>query len=232
MEQNNSSIEIARQTLLQLSKRNKPPTPDNYRSVYDEISGVKSNGGVIELGKILQKVLLDSGKNNPKLIAAERSISLLIEKQDWVKLEEQFRKLFPSGNNNAIEVNWSVLIRTLLKQLELSHKGITLSRKKEGLSRVLTNFANDPLVLGEKIQALIRSWGNETTATVEALDTPNTEVPKSATTQVQQAPTTTSPAQDNTSNNEEAMAAKWREMMLKTFELVLIPLLEGSPEAQ
>jgi len=55
-----------------------------------------------------------------------------------------------------------VLIRTLLKQLETSHKGITLSRKKEGLSRVLANFAKDPNVLAEKVQALMRSWGNDT----------------------------------------------------------------------
>lgn len=53
---------------------------------------------------------------------------------------------------------WSGLIRDLLKQLESHHKGITLSRKKEGLEQVLSRFAANQEVLYEKIQGLLRSW--------------------------------------------------------------------------
>ncbi len=53
---------------------------------------------------------------------------------------------------------WAGLIRDLLKQLEAHHKGITLSRKKEGLEQVLSRFATNPEVLYEKIQGLLRSW--------------------------------------------------------------------------
>ncbi len=59
---------------------------------------------------------------------------------------------------------WSALIRDLLKQLEIPHKGITLSRKKEGVETVLTKFANKPDELHEKLRGLIRSWSSAPTS--------------------------------------------------------------------
>lgn len=217
MEQKNTPIETARQTLMQLMQRKLPPTPDNFRSVYDEIMGVKSIDKSVELAKTLEKVLLEAGKQKPKYIVVAQAIAPLIEKADWSKLEDQLRKLFPSGSGNADvgEANWSVLIRSLLKQLEVSHKGVTLSRKKEGLSKVLTNFANDPDVLAQKIQALINSWG--TGSATETVATSSLPADGGGTTQV-------------TAN---ALASvQWREMLLRTFELVLIPHLQAVSEHQ
>ncbi|MDO9282933.1 MAG: GGDEF domain-containing protein [Methylotenera sp.] len=217
MEQKNTPIETARQTLMQLMQRKLPPTPDNFRSVYDEIMGVKSIDKSVELAKTLEKVLLEAGKQKPKYIVVAQAIAPLIEKADWSKLEDQLRKLFPSGSGNADvgEANWSVLIRSLLKQLEVSHKGVTLSRKKEGLSKVLTNFANDPDVLAQKILALINSWG--TGSATETVATSSLPADGGGTTQV-------------TAN---ALASvQWREMLLRTFELVLIPHLQAVSEHQ
>ncbi|HBA08694.1 MAG TPA: GGDEF domain-containing protein, partial [Methylotenera mobilis] len=171
MEQKNSPIEAARQTLIQLMQRKLPPTPDNFRSVYDEIMGVQSVDKSAELGKTLEKVLNQAGKQKPKYIAIAQAINPLIEKGDWPKVEEQLTKLFPSAAAGVEEANWSVVIRNLLKQLEVSHKGVTLSRKKEGLSKVLVNFASDSDVLAQKIQSLISSWGLSGTAdAVTSLD--------------------------------------------------------------
>ena len=55
---------------------------------------------------------------------------------------------------------WSEVIRDLLRQLEIPHKGITIARKKEGLETVLTRFGSDPTALSEKLQTLIRSWSS------------------------------------------------------------------------
>ncbi|WP_297474190.1 GGDEF domain-containing protein [Ferrovum sp.] len=55
---------------------------------------------------------------------------------------------------------WAALIRELFRQIELPHKGITLSRKKDGMNTVLARFGNDSDLLYEKIQALMRSWGS------------------------------------------------------------------------
>lgn len=225
MEQKNTPIETARQTLIQLMQRKLPPTPDNFRSVYDEIMGVKSVDKSAELAKALEKVLYDAGKQKPKYIAAAQAITPLIEKSDWSRLEEQLRKLFPAGSADAVigEVDWSVLIRNLLKQLEVSHKGVTLSRKKEGLSKVLTNFASDSDVLAQKIQALVGSWGAGEPS--ETAGTPDLAVG-------QLASTVNVPAASTASIVSVRASTQWREMLLKTFELVIIPHLQAVSENQ
>jgi len=230
MEQKNSPIEAARQTLIQLMQRKLPPTPDNFRSVYDEIMGIQSVDKSAELGKTLEKVLNQAGKQKPKYIAIAQAINPLIEKGDWPKVEEQLTKLFPSAVAGVEEANWSVVIRNLLKQLEVSHKGVTLSRKKEGLSKVLVNFASDSDVLAQKIQSLISSWGLSGTAdAVTSLDAA-IEVP---------AVTAGNPPQANNDSPQQSISntstsvlnsTQWRDMLLRAFELVIIPNLEAVPE--
>ncbi len=63
---------------------------------------------------------------------------------------------------------WSKLIRDLLKQLETPHKGITITRKKEGLETVLSKFASNPDMLFEKLLALMNSWATAPTAAAPA----------------------------------------------------------------
>ena len=52
MESSGSPIDIARQTLKQLATSKVPPTPDNFRKVYDEIAGVPSQDAAAELAEI------------------------------------------------------------------------------------------------------------------------------------------------------------------------------------
>lgn len=230
MEQKNSPIEAARQTLIQLMQRKLPPTPDNFRSVYDEIMGIQSVDKSAELGKTLEKVLNQAGKQKPKYIAIAQAINPLIEKGDWPKVEEQLTKLFPSAAAGVEEANWSVVIRNLLKQLEVSHKGVTLSRKKEGLSKVLVNFASDSDVLAQKIQSLISSWGLSGTAdAVTSLDAA-IEVPAVTTGKPPQA-NNDSPQQSISNTSTSVLnSTQWRDMLLRAFELVIIPNLEAVPE--
>lgn len=63
---------------------------------------------------------------------------------------------------------WGGLIRELLRQIDLPHKGMTLSRKKEGVSTVLARFGNDSELLYEKLQGLMRSWGSGVVSSGEA----------------------------------------------------------------
>ncbi|MBI4938537.1 MAG: GGDEF domain-containing protein [Nitrosomonadales bacterium] len=65
----------------------------------------------------------------------------------------------PGGQEKPAPV-WSRLIRDLLKQLETPHKGITLTRKRDGLETVLNKFAANPDALFEKLQALVHSWSS------------------------------------------------------------------------
>lgn len=67
-----------------------------------------------------------------------------------------------TGEEAVSTVKWGALIRDLLRQLEMTHKGVTLTRKKEGLDTVLNRFASKPDVLSEKLNGLIKSWGSGT----------------------------------------------------------------------
>ncbi len=58
---------------------------------------------------------------------------------------------------------WPTLIRDLLKQLDTPHKGITITRKKEGLETVLNRFAGKPDMLYEKLHGLLHSWSGAPT---------------------------------------------------------------------
>jgi diguanylate cyclase len=73
-----------------------------------------------------------------------------------------------SESSPKLNVSWSALIQDLLKQLETPHKGITITRKKDGLDTVLNRFGSKPDELFEKIQGLLRSWSSAPTATLDA----------------------------------------------------------------
>jgi diguanylate cyclase len=223
-----TAADIARQTLIQLVKEGLPPTPENYAAKYNEIIGNKEPS----VYEILKDVLINAGKKTPQYAEAEKAISLAIKEQDWAGLEIKFRKLFtntPSASSTS-SINWSTLISTLLKQLETNHKGITLSRKRQGLSRVLMNFAKDPDMLAEKIQALMRSWGNESTAeaieTVNNHEVANTKPNQYSTYTQHQLPGNSAPA------TQDQVFLQLREMMTRTLELAVIPLLKDEPKSQ
>jgi len=82
MEQKMTPLELARQTLMQLSKNQSPPTPENYHRVYDEIAGIKSIDNSTILIKAFDKVLNDLGKEKPKYLIASQKMETLLKNQD------------------------------------------------------------------------------------------------------------------------------------------------------
>ncbi len=73
------------------------------------------------------------------------------------------------STDDKLKPAWPSLIRDLLSQMETSHKGITVTRKKQGVGTVLNKFNNDPNVLFSKLQGLMVSWGNTTTPSSDEL---------------------------------------------------------------
>lgn len=68
MENKPTSLELARQTLIQLAKTHSHPTPENYRRVYEEIAGIQSEDQTNILQTTLEKVLLEQSKSNPTML--------------------------------------------------------------------------------------------------------------------------------------------------------------------
>lgn len=109
----------------------------------------------------------DTARETLKLLAS-RKLAPTPDNYALVYRELSGETAAPQPTNDAKPpLNWSDLIRDLLKQLEMTHKGITISRKKEGVDTVLSRFGAKPDALFEKMQSLVRSWGSASTATSE-----------------------------------------------------------------
>lgn len=222
-------LELARQTLMQLSKSHSPPTPENFRRVYDEIAGIESEDHSVMLSKSLDKVLLGMGKDKPKLAVAAQKISTSLKNHDSIGLESLLRQLISVEKSDADGVNWATLLRYLLKQLDISHSGITLSRKKESLNRVIINFGNDSSQLALKIQALATSWG-EGQSVIETIGVNQQmeKVASSSTTQVNMQPQTYLAID---SENQMKLAIAWRDLLIRTINLIVLPQFVDNPAA-
>ncbi len=62
------------------------------------------------------------------------------------------------------ELRWADAIRPLIKQWEAFHTGLTQSKKREMLERVLINFGHDSQQLYDKLNGLARSWAESGSA--------------------------------------------------------------------
>ncbi|CAH1387777.1 GGDEF domain-containing protein [Candidatus Nitrotoga sp. M5] len=63
------------------------------------------------------------------------------------------------STGDELGLEWPKLISDLLTQMDASHKGVTLTRKKQGVGAVLSKFNNDSNALFTKLQKVITSWG-------------------------------------------------------------------------
>lgn len=221
MQPANSPIDIARQALKQLALRKIAPTPDNFRTAYDEIAGTKSEDESSGLAQALLQVLKEAGKQRPKYNKSAQALSAAIEKHDWKASETLLRELLPTGGVGETG-GWGSTIRTLVRQLEASHKGLTPSKKKEGLERVLVNFESDQDQLLTKLQALVASWGAG--AAPERTDSAEAD----ASAAVADPATTGATAAAGTAAGP--LSLLWRDLLIKTLEIGLLSQLKYIPE--
>lgn len=169
----NSPSEVARETLKMLAARKLAPTPDNYAQAYEEISGTpQSPAGA---AAVITQIAQQFAQASPKNAATSQALQQAVSSQNWEQCKNQLQQLITKDKNtgtteSGAEVSWSSMIRDLLRQIDIPHKGITLARKKEGLEIVLSRFSSDPLVLHEKLQNLVRSWASTASVSGSAVE--------------------------------------------------------------
>ncbi len=153
--------EIARETLKLLAQRKLLPTPDNYAKIFTEISGepAPDNNGAEKVLRSLAEHLLLSDQS----AATGLSLKKMLADENWDLCSKEIEKILPKTGGTETQA-WPGLIRNLLRQIDLPHKGLTISRKKESLDTVLARFSSKPDVLFEKLGNLIRSWSVSPTA--------------------------------------------------------------------
>jgi diguanylate cyclase len=152
-----SEIEIARETLRGLAMRKVPPTPDNYRSLYFEIAGQAPTASFPEREfKALQSGL---PRVSTEQLKFARQFEAAVAKGSWEAVGAVLGEFLAKSGEAP---PWANLIRDLLIQLETPHAGLTPAKKKEALDQVL-NGSGTPDVLVSRLQALVRSWGQQAT---------------------------------------------------------------------
>lgn len=223
--------ELARETLKMLAQRKLLPTPDNYAKIYTEISGtpeVKNNGAENVLRGMAEHLL-----KTDKSAATGLALKKMLSEAKWDLYLKEIEKVLPK-NEPADTQTWPALIRDLLRQIDLPHKGLTVSRKKESLETVLARFSSKPEVLFEKLGNLIRSWSESATTGSLVDGVLPDPVPAAATPAANNVPSVTA---NNVSavtagKNEAEMLGKLAELLAQTLESTLSSQPELSDEVR
>ncbi len=203
--------EIARETLKLLAQRKLAPTPDQYAKIFAEISGEAapdSNGAEQILRKLVEH-LLASDQSAATGLALKKTLA----DENWDQCLKEIEKILPKGSDAQA---WPGLIKNLLRQIDLPHKGLTVTRKKEGVDTVLARFSSKPEVLFEKLHNLIRSWSASPMAEtlVDAIPT----VAEAPTAQSAALASSASPAVPATADKGSELIFKLAELLAKTLE--------------
>jgi diguanylate cyclase len=210
-----SPSDIARETLKMLAARKLAPTPDNYAHAYQEISGASQTA--TGAASVIEHLTRHPALAFPQNAAISQALKQAVAAQNWEQCQSELHKLLLQlKDTSAPVIPWSSMIRDLLRQLDIPHKGITLSRKKEGLETVLARFNTDPAMLHDKLQSLVRSWSS-TGGANEALEIVNSIAPSSAS---DNSPTKDSGAASATSESHQILS-QLRELLANTVENTL-----------
>lgn len=211
---NQNPSEVARETLKMLAQRRLLPTPDNYAKIFAEISGTPADNGAEQVLRNVVEHLL----HTDKAAATGLALKKLLSTEKWDLCFKEIEKVLPKIQKDGSEdQTWPALIRDLLRQIDLPHKGLTVTRKKEGVETVLARFSSNPEVLFEKLGNLVRSWSDPTT-TDSLVEGPNTPVatPPSAPALIAAAPSA-APASEHAAE----MLGKLAELLAQTLESTL-----------
>ena len=150
-------FEIARETLRLLAARRIPPTPDNYLTLYQEIAGIKPTAEPFP-EKQLRSLASELPKVTPDQLRLARQLDEAVKAANWEDYKTRLVE-FVAALAETQKLAWSDLISDLLRQWDAKHIGLTAARKRESLEHVLTSSAGNPETLFNRLQNLMRSWG-------------------------------------------------------------------------
>ena len=204
-------IDIARLALKQLAYSKVPPTPDNFRKVYDDIAGVRSrNTEFIGLSKAVDSILKDAGKARAKYLNLAKAFQMALETQDWKEVEATLRQLLPDMTSDGTSMSWGNVLRDLLKHFEIDAKNSGVAKKAESLEHLLMEFDSDPETMLRKVHELTVSWRNGNGH--HLANVPVSDAPEHA---------------DATAGR---VAILWRDLLIEALELGLLSQFKTVPE--
>lgn len=148
--------EVARETLRSLAVRRIPPTPDNYRTLYHEISGTPPAADAFP-EKQLRQLTAALPKASPDQLRLARQLDEAVRNANWDEYRNRLAE-FTAALAECQKLAWAELINNLLHQWEAKQAGITPARKREALDHVLNGAGANPETLFKRLQNLLRAW--------------------------------------------------------------------------
>ncbi len=150
-------FEIARETLRLLAARRIAPTPDNYLTLYHEISGTKPTQRNFPEQQ-LRSLAAALPKSTPDQLRLARQLEDSVKTGNWESYKTHLSD-FVTNLAESQKLAWSELIADVLRQSEAKHPGLTNARKRESLEHVLNSSSGNPETLFNRLQNLMRAWG-------------------------------------------------------------------------
>ena len=222
-----SAQELARQTLIQLTKSKTPPTPENYQRVYNEIAGKSDKSSSFSLIHSFEKVLDILSKENPPLQIILKGLSENIRNNDASGFESNLIKTLGAVQHESVETNLPQLLKFLLKQIDLNQNNFKATSRREELSNFLRQPFHDHNNFIRKFQTLLSSWGEVSAFEANSNDSESFNTNPLVTIEDAQKDTLSN---IRTSNND-VLVDQWRDMLIRTINFVAIPQTNASPAA-
>ncbi len=150
----NNPTDLARETLKLLAARRIAPTPENFTRLYHEIAGTRPSREAPE--DRAAHAIRQAADAYPALNALQR-LARTLEERDYTQFSSGLVAL-AGGKGSSVRREWGLLLKDMLRHLDMRQTGTSHARKREALERVLIGFSSDTQLF-EKLEALQKSWG-------------------------------------------------------------------------
>ena len=209
--------EIARETLRLLAARRIPPTPDNYRTLYHEISGTADEVERFP-EKSLRSLATALPRSSPDQLRLARALDTAIKNESWDDYRTSLAE-FVTNLASDQKLAWSDLIADLLRQWEIRHSGLTQAKKREAVDHILASSGANPETLFARLSSLTRSWSTNPGSAVTEDESAETAIAEGA-----------APAPTPIGDRTFEMLTELRELFAFTLETAIATQLIESPQ--
>jgi diguanylate cyclase len=223
----NNPIEIARETLKQLSARKLLPTPENFEFIFNELAQTPSsreNKLATQLTRALESQSSDTVQSQLALSRLQQAVS----ENRWEQVPQlAIDCMRESLKRSQPAQSWGSLIQELIRCWDIRQPNVPQHFKQSTLDRVLINYGNQPDELNGKLAGLISNWGTPPTtpATPELVESRSETVSNTvaASVELPEAAVAASQIADNS-------WATWQRMLSYALKHGLGPRLLNYPD--